>query len=33
MTCRPDRIFTTWLTSMDSVDHAVTDEEFRDNRY
>jgi hypothetical protein len=26
------RIFTTWLTSTDRVDHAVTDEEFHDNR-
>ncbi|MEV6611300.1 hypothetical protein [Kutzneria sp. NPDC051319] len=26
------RIFTTWLTSADRVDHAVTDEEFHDNR-
>ncbi|MFC0540456.1 hypothetical protein [Kutzneria chonburiensis] len=32
MTSRPDRIFMTWLTSMDRVDHAVTDEEFHDNR-
>lgn len=26
------RIFTTWLTSTDGVDHAVTDEEFHDHR-
>lgn len=24
----PERLFTTWLTSTDRVDHAVTDEEF-----
>jgi hypothetical protein len=32
MTTLPDRIFTTWLTSTDRIDHAVTDEEFHDNR-
>ena len=29
---REQRIFTTWLTSTDGVDHAVTDEEFHDHR-
>jgi len=29
---RVERIFTTWLTSTDRVDHAVTDEQFHDNR-
>jgi len=29
---RVERIFTTWLTSADRVDHAVTDEQFHDNR-
>ncbi|MFI9381857.1 hypothetical protein [Kutzneria sp. NPDC052558] len=28
----PERIFTAWLTSADRVDHAVTDEQFHDNR-
>jgi len=27
-----ERLFTTWLTSTDRVDHAVTDEEFHDRR-
>ena len=25
-------LFTTWLTSTDRIDHAVTDEQFHDNR-
>jgi len=29
---RTGTLFTTWLTSVDRVDHAVTDEEFHDNR-
>ena len=32
MTALPQRIFTTWLTSADRIDHAVTDEEFHDHR-
>ena len=27
-----EKIFTTWLTGSDGADHAVTDEEFHDNR-
>lgn len=27
-----ERLFTTWMTSTDGVDHAVTDEEFHDRR-
>jgi hypothetical protein len=29
---RAGTLFTTWLTSTDRVDHAVTDEQFHDNR-
>ncbi|REH50055.1 hypothetical protein BCF44_104323 [Kutzneria buriramensis] len=29
---RAGTLFTTWLTSSDRVDHAVTDEQFHDNR-
>lgn len=28
MTVTGERLFTTWVTSLDGVDHAVTDEEF-----
>ena len=28
----PERLFTTWMTSTDRVDHAVTDEQFAANR-